>query len=352
MPWKIVRDDPGCPSSRPWGVRKVDGNDLAGCHETKKKAARQIAALEANEGASRKEDLSVSTTQTIPDGFERELGPGGLEVRTTPAELIEARAANDDGKQRIVGYGAVYDSPTTIRGLFRDWDEEVAAGAFAKSIRESDVRSMFNHDINWLLGRTKAGTLHLSEDKTGLRYDVDINPDDVNALSVWAKVDRGDVSGSSIWFRVTRQEFTLPSDENDLERPKRRILEGRLFETGPVVFPAFTKTTSGTARALDGVLRAAGIDNAMKRAELGAELLANPDDVEAELRALLDEQPELRAAVCSCQTDPSRAATVADGAPGHDEDRAADKAPDPLMMLQYRARARRLDAMMRGAPLG
>lgn len=259
-----------------------------------------------------------------PQGFHRECGPGGLEVRTskTPAE---ARAAGDDTKPMIVGYGSVAEQRTTIEGMFSEWDEEVARGAWATTIADGDIRSMFNHDTNQLLGRTKAGTLRLSEDDGGLLYEVDINPDDPMAMGVHAKVARGDVDGSSVWFRVVRQEWTYPTEQNGLERPVRRILEGMLFETGPVTFPAFEQTSS-SARALapvDAVLRAAGISKASKRARLAADLIADPDTIEAELRHLFASAPELRSAVCACSPEDRAAeAAPADG-------RAADTAPDP-----------------------
>lgn len=252
---------------------------------------------------------------TMPDGFEREQGPGGLEVRTVPGkERLEARAAGD-GKKMLVGYGSVFDQRTTIDGFFSSWDEEVAPGAWDKSIDEGDIRSMFNHDTNWLLGRTSNKTLRLASDKTGLRYETDINPDVAHAVSVHAMVERGEVDGSSVWFRVIRQEWTQPTESNGLERPLRRITEGELIETGPVVFPAFTQT-SVTARSLalvDRTLRSAGVDKASRRARLAADLLADPAALESELRSLFATAPELREAVCSCST------------PSH---RAADEAPD------------------------
>ena len=255
---------------------------------------------------------------TQPDGFERELGPGGLEHRSIPAMGLEARQT-DENRPQIVGFGSVYGQTTTIHGFFSEWDEEVAKGAWAKTITEdgADIRSMFNHDTNWLLGRTTSDTLRLEDRDEGLWYEVDINPDDVNAMSVHAKVERGDVTGSSVWFRVIRQEWTEPDDSNDLERPLRTILEARLFETGPVVFPAFPQTSAGT-RSLDGVLRAAGVTNPTRRAELASDLLADPDGVEARITELFARRPDLRDSVCQTAADtPSGAdpSAPADGPP-------------------------------------
>lgn len=265
------------------------------------------------------------TTQTArrsgrPEGFEREAGPGGLEVRTIPGrERLEARATAS-GKKMLVGYGSVSNQTTTIEGWFSEWDEEVADGAWTKTIAEGDIRSMFNHDTNWLLGRTKSGSLRLSEDDVGLEYETDINPDDPNALSVYAKVERGDVDGSSVWFRVLAEEWTYPTKDNGLERAKRRITEAQLFETGPVVFPAFEQTTVVARSAfpkLDRVLRIAGVDDASRMARRASELIADPAALEAELRTLFASAPDLRDAVCSCDTSritpPTRAAATAPG---------------------------------------
>lgn len=266
----------------------------------------------------------MGSHSAAPEGFQRELGPGGLEVRSLGAERIEARVATTASGPVVEGYGAVYEERTTIQGWFDEWDEEIAAGAGAKTIAEGDIRSMFNHDTNQLLGRTTAGTLRLSEDDSGLLYSVDINPDDPVAMGAHAKVARGDVTGSSIWFRVIREEWTTATEDNGLERDLRRILEYQLFETGPVTFPAF-ETTTATARAgllaarsvavVDSMLRSTTGGRDGQRARRAADLLANPAGIEDEIRSLFARTPELREAVCSCPTD-SRAADKAPGTTG------------------------------------
>lgn len=253
---------------------------------------------------------------TAPEWFTRECGPGGLELRSIPLDIsgVEARAAGDAAAPMIAGYGSVSNQSTVI-GSYEEWTESVEPGAWAKSIADGDIRSMFNHDTNWLLGRTKSGTLRLSEDGTGLAYETDINPDDPNAMSVHARVARKDVDGSSVWFQVVRQEWTYPADTNDLTIPDRRILEAILIETGPVTFPAFEQTTA-QARALsplDAALEASGV-GPVKRARFAADLICDPTAVE--LRSLFARVPELRDAACSCSTRSGPAAVPAplDGA--------------------------------------
>ena len=80
---------------------------------------------------------------------------------------------------RLTGYVATFNSETDIAGLFR---EVVRSGAFAAAIRRDDVRALYNHNPDQVLGRTRSGTLTLTEDEHGLRYDV-ILPDAAVCLS-------------------------------------------------------------------------------------------------------------------------------------------------------------------------
>jgi HK97 family phage prohead protease len=120
-----------------------------------------------------------------------------LERRALTAPL-EVRA---DGKS-IAGYAAVFNSETDIGGMFR---EKIAPGAFAPSLN-ADVRALWNHDTNHVLGRTKAGTLRLSEDAHGLAVEIDL-PDTQAARDLRENMRLGNVDGMSFGFRVTKQEW-------------------------------------------------------------------------------------------------------------------------------------------------
>lgn len=243
---------------------------------------------------------------TPPDAFLREVKPGSLEVRTITPQILRATTAGDDGEGPVIeGYCSVFNQSTTIGNYYR-YDEEVAPSCWTETIAQDDIRSMFNHDTNWLLGRNTAGTLDLLEDDVGLFFRDRINTDDMNAMSVHAQVKRGDVTGASVWFRVIEEHWTEPDESNGLDRPKRRIIKGKLYEGGPVVFPAFEQT-SVTARSLDivdQVLRTAGVNDNERRAQLAVDLLADPAHLEPQLRSLFAQAPDLRDAVCSCRTSP------------------------------------------------
>lgn len=148
--------------------------------------------------------------------------------RRSLTEPVEFRAA-EDGTKRVAGYAAVFNSITDL-GDFR---EQIAPGAFAKTLK-GDVRALFNHDTSMVLGRTKSGTLRLSEDERGLKYEVDL-PDTQAGRDLRVSMERGDIDGSSFGFRVTKQSWDVRDDGPSV----RTIEEVELFEVSPVTFPAY-----------------------------------------------------------------------------------------------------------------
>lgn len=154
--------------------------------------------------------------------------------RRTLKEVVEARAEGEGRK--LSGYGAVFNQRTDIMGLF---DEQIAPGAFRDAIGRDDVRALFNHDPNYVLGRSSAGTLSMAEDARGLRYDID-PPDTQVGRDVVTLVARGDVQGSSFSFEVEEETWDYPQDGG---KPTRTIVRAKLYDVGPVTFPAYEQTT-------------------------------------------------------------------------------------------------------------
>lgn len=143
----------------------------------------------------------------------------------------------DTSTRRLTGYAALYNVETEIAGFFR---ERIAPGAFEDAVQTDDVRALFNHDPNFVLGRTSSGTLQLSADHRGLRYDVE-PPDTQWARDLMVSVDRGDVTQSSFGFVVPDggDEWT----REDGKLPLRTIRKAQLYDVSPVTFPAYAETT-------------------------------------------------------------------------------------------------------------
>jgi HK97 family phage prohead protease len=157
---------------------------------------------------------------------------------------FEIRTA-DGGGNTLVGHAAVFNVETVIAGMFR---EEIAPRAFRKSMKENDIRALFNHDTNVVLGRNKAGTLRLSEDDTGLAYEIDL-PDTQAARDLWTSIDRGDISQSSFAFDPVKELRTEADADAGETMPLFTVKEARLFDVSPVTFPAY-ETTDVSARVL------------------------------------------------------------------------------------------------------
>jgi HK97 family phage prohead protease len=140
----------------------------------------------------------------------------------------------------ITGYAAVFNRDSSDMGFI----EQVDPAAFDKTIREADVRGLANHDQNWLLGRTKAGTMRVAKDTVGLRYEIDVNTADPDGQRALAKVQRGDWDGSSFSFATISDQWNWSTTP-----PQRRLTEVRLVDVGPVTYPAYPDATA-EARAL------------------------------------------------------------------------------------------------------
>ena len=154
------------------------------------------------------------------------------EVRTVSFS-VEERADGKLGK--IIGHAAVFDQETLIAGLFR---EKVAKGAFNDTIKVDDIRALFNHDSNHVLGRNKAGTLTLKEDDKGLAIEVE-PPDTQFARDLMVSIKRGDVDQMSFGFSVLHDEWERGDDDKKDLRTLRKV---RLFDVSPVTFPAYEGT--------------------------------------------------------------------------------------------------------------
>lgn len=162
-----------------------------------------------------------------------------LERRFTLMEIVvvdppEGRA---DEKPKIIGHAAVFDQ---LSEDFGGWREKIAPGAFSKSIG-GDVRALFNHDPNLILGRTRAKTLRLTEDSKGLLAEID-PPDTETARSVMEAIRRGDVSQMSFGFRTVKQKW---EEDMDKKIAVRTLVEVELFDVSPVTFPAYPQTDVG-----------------------------------------------------------------------------------------------------------
>ena len=164
-----------------------------------------------------------------------------LERRTFGIVELRVEDVADASVPSISGHAAVFDSLSEDLGGFR---ERVAPGAFAASLAEDDIRALFNHDPNLVLGRNRAGTLRLAEDDTGLAIGID-PPNTAAARDIVTMIKRGDITQMSFAFRTISDEFQMVDGE-----VVRTLKAVRLFDVSPVTFPAYPQTDVA-ARSLE-----------------------------------------------------------------------------------------------------
>lgn len=143
----------------------------------------------------------------------------------------ELRAAGDS--RTVSGYAVKWDSLSEDLGGFR---ERFETGAFAQSVKDGDVRGLLNHNPAQVLARTTNGTLRIEEDKTGLRFDMDVAKTSVGDDTL-ELVRRGDITQMSFGFAAINDRW-----EMDDEQEIRTVTEARLFDVSPVAFPAYPDT--------------------------------------------------------------------------------------------------------------
>jgi len=149
----------------------------------------------------------------------------------------EVRAVRSESGDRVLeGYSARFNKYSEDLGGFR---EKIKPGAFNEAIKNSDVRALFNHDPNIVLGRSKAGTLDLHEDNKGLFMRVKL-PNTRTADELVESIDRGDITQQSFGFTIAEDSWRTSEKYGEV-RTIEKI--GTLFDVSAVTFPAYPDTT-------------------------------------------------------------------------------------------------------------
>jgi HK97 family phage prohead protease len=171
------------------------------------------------------------------------------ELRLLTGLKVEKREDGEDYIPMITGYAAVFDSETVIGGGEWGFREKIAKGAFSEAIKTSDVRALFNHEEDHVLGRLKAGTLRLMEDERGLKVEID-PPDTQDARDLIKKMQRGDIDQMSFAFTM---EGGIQTWDETGKMPLRTIDKiGELWDVSVVTYPAYPDTEAA-ARSLAAV---------------------------------------------------------------------------------------------------
>jgi HK97 family phage prohead protease len=162
----------------------------------------------------------------------------------TETRIIKAAELRSSGKQ-IYGLAAPYNVRTTIRAKGGKFLETIKRGAFDRVLRSKpDVLCLFNHNPDYVLGRTSAGTLRLDSSNRGLEFECDL-PDSQMARELHQSIERRDIAGNSFGFTLEAGDDSFDEDyDEDRNRTVLRTIRNvaTLVDVSPVTSPAYQGT--------------------------------------------------------------------------------------------------------------
>lgn len=194
------------------------------------------------------------------------------------ASGVEIRAAEGDSPaERFVGYAAMFNERTAIGNPLK-WGfyEEIAPGAFARSVNGGDQRMLIDHDSLYVVSRVSARTLRLAEDAKGLAVEADLDPNLSYVNDLKANIRNGNITGMSFGFYVNRDEWleeeVETSDGQTASVEVRILREVTLVEVSAVTFPAYEQTQAELKSVASALVRRGDAAAIERRAAFRPEL--------------------------------------------------------------------------------
>lgn len=178
-------------------------------------------------------------------------------VATRPRRDDTTGDVPDDGRLATLElhfsrFDTWYEIDSVWEGRFM---ESIKRGAFRKTMKErgNQVKVLFNHGFDPQIGDKALGVPEVLEERDDAPYlqapllDTSYNRDLLPAL-------RSGAYGSSFMFEVLGEKWDMEpprSEHNPDGLPERTITEVRLFEAGPVTWPANPEATAGVRSGVD-----------------------------------------------------------------------------------------------------
>ena len=237
-------------------------------------AQNVVERIRAEENNNRWSSVSVNLNKD-----ERTPVSNKVERRVSHVEFDVRELDTTGDKMTFRGYAAVFNSASQPLPFI----EYIREGAFTRSLKSRNEVKMFkNHNTDIVLGSTRAGTLRLTEDSTGLLAEADLPPTtDGKDLSIL--MERGDVNSMSFGFSVPPRGDAWSEDGQTRELHQIRLHEVSIV-TG---FPAY-EATSASVRSINYLATRTAVDadtlaDALTRLESGEELGAEHADLITEV---------------------------------------------------------------------
>ncbi len=167
--------------------------------------------------------------------IESELNPD-REMRIF--RLAELRVDGGEADPVIEGRAVVYNQPSVDMGFI-----ETIEPGFFEGVLDGDTRALFNHDSNYVLGRTGPKTLELQDGSEGL--DVRIRPPKTAVVNdlVLEPMRRGDIDQMSFSWRTKPDGDVWRIEDGKMYRTLKRGGCAELYDVSVVTFPAYPQTS-------------------------------------------------------------------------------------------------------------
>jgi HK97 family phage prohead protease len=159
----------------------------------------------------------------------------------SPVSIKKRDDAPDETGRTIIGYASVYNS---IYPICPGYAETVLPGAF-DDCDMSDVVALYNHDDEFLLARCTngKGTLKLSLDDHGLKFEFEA-PNTTAGNDILENIRLGNIQGCSFAFTIAEEkiDYEVAQADGSTATFTSIVKVGKLYDVGPVVFPAYEDT--------------------------------------------------------------------------------------------------------------
>ena len=159
--------------------------------------------------------------------------------RRTFTGTVIARSEGENMPKEIGGIAAVINSVTDL-GYF---EEVIERGAFDYALsKEYDIRCLFNHEAELILGRTLSGTCNVFVNADGnLEYTWVPDYENPTHMSVVRSIMRGDITQSSFAFTIKEQKWSDSTKYGTMGKRTITVIED-LYDVSPVTYPAYADT--------------------------------------------------------------------------------------------------------------
>jgi HK97 family phage prohead protease len=174
-----------------------------------------------------------------------------VETRSFNLSDVQIRTSDDGTTSHFSGYASTTDQPYDVQDFMGSYAETIRSGAFTKTLREgSNVPLLFNHG-GLPIASTAGGTMTLTEDRTGLKVDADLDRRQSVTSDICIALERGDLSQMSFSFAAVKDSWSP-------DYCKRDVNEARLFDASVVTYPANPGTTASLRADLQVALGTEG----------------------------------------------------------------------------------------------